>query len=200
MIKGLKIRNLEIIKRLDKMAEAVYKVPATYNQAPLPDVTLAKLRTKMKANDGVYDETNSVDYSNRSVTGEIKYSRDAFLTSVRRYTGSQQWYWDSYEAQVPYWGWTSWHNNKDKPRKFIRFIHNSGDGHTRYVADKVYKKVPDQHSVYNSDWTVLVGTMEGDEWLSDRNRAGKPRVVFDLSIPTEYTKEWEKMISLINSV
>ena len=49
MIKGLKIRNLEIIKRLDKMAEAVYKVPATYNQAPLPDVTLAKLRTKMKA-------------------------------------------------------------------------------------------------------------------------------------------------------
>ena len=190
MIKGLKIRNLEIIKRLDKMAEAVYKVPATYNQAPLPDVTLAKLRTKIAANDGVYDETNSVDYSNRSVTGEIKYSRDAFLTSVKRYTDNQSWYWDSYEAQVPYWGWTSWHNSKNKPRKFIRFIHNSGDGHTRYVADKVYKKVPDQHSVYNSDWTVLVGTMEGDEWLSDRNRAGKPRVVFDLSIPKQYTKEW----------
>ena len=93
MIKGLKIRNLEIIKRLDKMAEAVYKVPATYNQAPLPDVTLAKLRTKIAANDGVYDETNSVDYSNRSVTGEIKYSRDAFLTSVKRYTDNQSWYW-----------------------------------------------------------------------------------------------------------
>ena len=200
MIKGLKIRNLEIIKRLDKMAEAVYKVPATYNQAPLPDVTLAKLRTKIAANDGVYDETNSVDYSNRSVTGEIKYSRDAFLTSVKRYTDNQSWYWDSYEAQVPYWGWTSWHNSKNKPRKFIRFIHNSGDGHTRYVADKVYKNVPDQHSVYNSDWTVLVGTMEGDEWLSDRNRAGKPRVVFDLSIPKQYTKEWEQMINLVNSV
>ena len=200
MIKGLKIRNLEIIKRLDKMAEAVYKVPATNNQAPLPDGTLAKLRTKIAANDGVYDETNSVDYSNRSVTGEIKYSRDAFLTSVKRYTDNQSWYWDSYEAQVPYWGWTSWHNSKNKPRKFIRFIHNSGDGHTRYVADKVYKKVRDQHSVYNSDWTVLVGTMEGDEWLSDRNRAGKPRVVFDLSIPKQYTKEWEQMINLVNSV
>ena len=67
-------------------------------------------------------------------------------------------------------------------------------------TDKVYKKVPDQHSVYNSDWTVLVGTMEGDEWLSDRNRAGKPRVVFDLSIPKQYTKEWEQMINLVNSV
>ena len=42
--------------------------------------------------------------------------------------------------------------------------------------------------------------MEGDEWLSDRNRAGKPRVVFDLSIPKQYTKEWEQMINLVNSV
>ena len=65
MIQALKIRNREVITRLDLMARTVYKQPASYNQAPKPNITLARLRTAMSANDGKHELTNNIDYVGR---------------------------------------------------------------------------------------------------------------------------------------
>ena len=153
MIQALKIKNREVITRLDLMARTVYKQPASYNQAPKPNITLAKLRTAMAANDGKMELTNNIDYVGREAPDgsvDLGRLRNIFKEIICTKTGSANWYWDTYMAQVPYWGWTGWNNNKGKGKLFLRFIHNSGRGETRYVSKGRYKKIPDQHSVYNA--------------------------------------------------
>ena len=203
MIQALKIRNREVITRLDLMARTVYKQPASYNQAPKPDITLAKLRAAMKTNDGKIETTNNVDWVDRDgvIGTDLQRLRNIFRTIIVTRTGSSNWYWDSYMAQVPYWGWTGWHNNKGKGKLFLRFIHNSGRGETRYVSKGRYKKIPDQHSVYNSDWTLLIGEQDGiDDWMADRNYNKKPRCVLELAIPSTNKKAWEEACAFVNSV
>ena len=59
---------------------------------------------------------------------------------------------------------------------FIRFIHNAGEGFTHWVDDGKWSYIPDKHTAVNKDWTVIAGTMDGKQWLSDRNRSAKPRL------------------------
>ena len=204
MIQALKIRNREVITRLDLMAKTVYKQPASYNQAPKPNITLAKLRTAMAANDGKMEITNNIDYVGReSVDGKTDLGRlrNIFRNIICSKTGSQKWYWDTYMAQVPYWGWTGWQNSKGKGKLFLRFIHNSGRGETRYVSKGRYKKIPDQHSNYNADWTLLIGEQDGiDDWMADRNYNKKPRCVIELAIPSTNKVAWEEACEFVNSV
>ena len=44
----------------------------------------------------------------------------------------------------------------------------------------------------NNCWTVLAGSMEGEQWLADRNTGDSPRFVFEVSIPSKNINEWEK--------
>ena len=44
----------------------------------------------------------------------------------------------------------------------------------------------------NNCWTVLAGSMEGKQWLADRNTGDSPRFVFEVSIPSKNINEWEK--------
>ena len=204
MIQALKIRNREVITRLDLMAKTVYKQPASYNQAPKPNITLARLRTAMAANDGKHELTNNIDYVGReSPDGGADFGRlrNIFRNIICSKTGTQQWYWDTYMAQVPYWGWTGWNNSKGKGKMFLRFIHNSGRGETRYVSKGRYKKIPDQHSVYNADWTLLIGEQDGlDDWMADRNYNKKPRCVLELAIPSTNKVAWQEACDYVNSV
>ena len=203
MIQALKIRNREVITRLDLMAKTVYKQPASYNQAPKPDITLAKLRAAMKVNNGKIETTNNVDWVDRDgvIGTDLQRLRNIFRTIIVTRTGSSNWYWDSYMAQVPYWGWTGWNNSKGKGKMFLRFIHNSGRGETRYVSKGRYKKIPDQHSVYNADWTLLIGEQDGiDDWMADRNYNKKPRCVLELAIPSTNKVAWQEACDYVNSV
>jgi hypothetical protein len=84
---------------------------------------------------------------------------------------------------------------------FLRFIHNSGRGETRYVSKGRYKKIPDQHSVYNADWTLLIGEQDGiDDWMADRNYNKKPRCVLELAIPSTNKVAWQEACDYVNSV
>ena len=205
MIKALKIKNLQIISRLDNMAQSIYNQPATYNDLPAPNVSMGALRAKITANDGKIEISNTIDWVGRNAVidtaNDLKVFRDVFLGSFKKYTGTSKWYWDTYAAMVPYWGWNGWQNSKGKPKLFIRFIHNVDRGETRFVADKRYKKIPDQHSIQNGDWTCLIGEMNGNtDWMADRNFGKKPRCVIEMAIPSTNRKAWDEACTLVNSV
>jgi hypothetical protein len=66
MIKALKIKNLQIISRLDLMAQSIYNQPATYNDLPAPNVSMSALRAKITANDGKIEISNTIDWVGRN--------------------------------------------------------------------------------------------------------------------------------------
>ena len=52
--------------KLDRMAQAAYSHLATYQNDPLPNISLARLREKMKDSEPVMDKDNSIDYGYRN--------------------------------------------------------------------------------------------------------------------------------------
>ena len=55
--------------KLDRMAQAAYSHLATYQNDPFPDISLARLREKMKDSEPVMDKDNSIDYGYRNHPG-----------------------------------------------------------------------------------------------------------------------------------
>ena len=104
--------------------------------------------------------------------------------------------------QVPETGWTAWHNGGNKPRYFVRFIHNSGVGFTNYIKDGKRTKIEDNHNPETTkNWTCITGYLDGNTtWMSDRNLGSHPRVIFDLSIDGKYHESVKQFIEFIETI
>jgi len=61
-MKKLLINNREILNTLDKLATQVLQHPTTFKYTPPPNVTMARLKQVMDADDGTIEECNGVDY------------------------------------------------------------------------------------------------------------------------------------------
>jgi hypothetical protein len=167
-----------------------YKQVATYDKEPAPDVSFKRLRDKMAMTTPTVDRTNAIDYTGRYPSQELFDGIQAFRGALNLNTHTSNWYISEVAVQPIKWGWTAWNNSHLKKRKFIRFIYNKGAGVTHWVDNGVRKQIPDQMS--NNCWTVLAGSMEGKQWLADRNTGDSPRFVFEVSIPSKNINEWEK--------
>ena len=188
----IKIENLNLITKLDKMAESLYGAMAKYKETPLPNVSLARARALMKDPEYVKDQDNSIDYNMRFFSDQYKRRYYALLGAMKNATNSENWYYDEVLVQPATWGWSAWNNNRLKSKRFIRFIHNSGDGYTHFIEDGKWNYIPDKHTTENKDWTCIAGVMDGEQWLADRNRSSKPRVVIELAINNKNIPEWEQ--------
>jgi len=201
------------------MCYQVLRHPSTFKYLPKPDITMAKLREKMDLNDGIMDESNTVDYAGRTFfTNEYLHQpaipgvSKAFnqpvplalvkhlLDYIRRRTNNKAWTLDTYEVQPDKWGWTPWHNGKDKPINFVRFIWNSGTGFTRYVShDKKAYKYQDSKYTGQKNWNCLVGKLDGRQWLADRNTGAHKRVVIQFVLPSKYGDAHNAFIDMIQN-
>ena len=196
----LTIKNLNLMVKLDRMAQAAYSHIATYQNDPLPNISLQRLREKMKDSEPVMDKDNSIDYGYRNFNFDWSNRKSAFLNAFRLETNTNNWYFDEILLQPPTMGWSAWNNNHYKPKNFIRFIHNAGEGFTHWVDDGKWSYIPDKHTAVNKDWTVIAGRMDGNQWLSDRNRSAKPRFVCEIAIPSYNVNEWENAKEIVESV
>ena len=199
MIQGLKIKNRNLMSALDRLAENHYKMNLPYKKQPEADVSLATLRTLKAEDNPKVQKTNSHDFTNRFISRDQKYFYKIFLGLFNR-NNNTSWWIDEMSVQPPAWGWTSWNNNKNKPKRFFRFIHNAGEGYSQMVFDGKWKKIPDQHSVYNKDWTCLYGVMDGEQWFSDRNLGNTPRFVVEIAIENDQYDKFNIAKELINNV
>ena len=48
-----------------------------------------------------------------------------------------------------------------------------------------------------TNWTVLAGTLDGNQWLSDRNLGDYPRIVLDMSIASTKHDEFNEAVDLL---
>ena len=184
------LNNEQVRAKLHYLAMFCYKQVATYNKEPAPDVSFKRLRDKMAMTTPTVDRTNTIDYTGRYPSQELFDGIQAFRGALNLNTHTSNWYISEVAVQPIKWGWTAWNNSHLKKRKFIRFIYNKGAGVTHWVDNGVRKQIPDQMS--NNCWTVLAGSMEGEQWLADRNTGDSPRFVFEVSIPSKNINEWEK--------
>ena len=60
-------------------------------------------------------------------------------------------------------------------------------------------KIKDKHETRPelTNWTVLAGTLDGNQWLSDRNLGEHPRIVFDMSIASTKHDDFNEAIALL---
>lgn len=203
-MKAIPIKNHQIIQRLDLIAEDMYGLPHKYKLHPLPQTTIEDLRIVMADENfnGYPKKSNNLDYAGRGVSKDFKDRTLALIGAVKELTNIKSWWWDSMIFQPPATGWTAWHNGGDKPRKFIKFIHNSGTGFTNYIKDGKRTKIEDRHiPSHTKDWTCLVGELDGSTtWMSDRNMGDTPRLILDLSIPSKYSKEFKIFEDFVKNV
>lgn len=218
MIKQVDVKNYRLLQHLDVMTERLLKLPQTFKSVPMPNNSYHRLRELMKVNDGRIEETNTNDFADRigyttksnavqaRFNGTTPWTRPIpdrakykFIQYFNEELLTGSWYWDSYEVQPPKYGWTAWHNSKNKPRHFIRFIWNSGEGYTTYVENGKSTKIKDKHDTNPgmTNWTVLAGTLDGNQWLSDRNLGDYPRIVFDMSIASTKHDNFNEAVSLL---
>lgn len=203
-IRQIPIKNLQVIQRLDLIAQDFLKLPHHWKNSPLPDISIAKLR-ELQADEnfnGFPTRSNNKDWVNRyDLNHNFRERMEALVGSFNMLAGTSNFYWDSVVFQPPETGWTPWHNSKLKPRHFVKFIYNSGKGKTHAVQGDKRFKLEDQHNpTTTKDWTCIVGTMEGDLWVADRNYGTKPRIILDMSIPTIYHGEFAIVEEFISSV
>ena len=193
------LNNQQVVAKLHYLAMFCYKQVATYNKHPAPDVSFKRLKDKMAMSTPTVDRTNTIDYTKRYPSEELHSAVNAFLGAMKLSTDTANWYVSEIAVQPKKWGWTAWNNSHLKKRKFIRFNYNRGTGVTHWVGDGQIKKIPDQHQ--GKDWTVLAGSMEGTQWLADRNTGLEhPRFVFEISIPSKNLHEWEAAKEVIRNV
>lgn len=218
-MKKILINNVGLLKDLDALAQQVLRHPMTYTYLPKPNISMAKLKEKMDANDGIMDESNTIDYAGRifqtheylhqpAIPGVSKAFnqptpctlRNHIVDYIRRRTDNKQWEMDTWEVQPDKWGWTPWHNGKDKPINFVRFVWNSGTGFTRYIShDKKAYKYQDSKYSGQKNWNCLVGKLDGRQWLADRNTGIHKRVVIQFVLPSKYTKSHDEFINMIQN-
>lgn len=203
-MKAIPIKNHQIIQRLDLIAEDMYRLPHKYKLHPLPETDVATLRTLMADEDfnGFPKVSNNIDYAGRGVTVDFRDRTEALLKAIKNLTNNDKWYWDSMIFQPPATGWTGWHNGGDKPRKFIKFIHNSGVGFTNFVKGNKRTNIEDRHiPTHTKDWTCLVGELDGSTtWMSDRNMGDTPRLILDISIKGRYIEAFDILEDFIKNV
>ena len=218
MIKQVNVQNYRLLQHCDVMVERLLKLPQTFKSVTMPNNSFHRLRELMKVNDGRIEETNTNDYADR-IGYTVKtnkeqanfnftypwsrpirdYAKYKFIQYFNEELLTGSWYWDSYEVQPPKYGWTAWHSSKNKPRHFIRFIWNSGEGYTTYVENGKSTKIKDRHETNPgmTNWTVLAGTLDGNQWLSDRNLGDYPRIVLDMSIASTKHDEFNEAVDLL---
>ena len=208
-MKNIPIKNIKFLERLDKLAESLYQYPHTWEGLPKPDLRYSTLRAYQADADftGVPKEHNYKDYSTPCRHAQInkqdfKSMKHWFLTAIQagiEGAKSPEWYYDTLTVMPPDKGFTGWHNNKNKPRHSLRFIHNSGRGYSVAVQNKRVHKVPDQFraGMGGGNWTCIRNDFDGDTWFADKNQGAKPRFVVDISIPRHLGNKMDAVESFI---
>lgn len=216
-MKKLLINNREILDSLDSLATQVLQHPTTFRYTPPPNVTMARLKAVMDADDGTIEESNGVDYAGRVFnTNEYQHYPNVdtgiksfnarrplmlkyqFLKWLKDTTNNQAWEMDTWELQPEYHGWTPWHSGKNKPINFVRFIWNSGSGVTNYVAEGKHYKYRDSKYTGQKCWNCLVGKLDGRQYLSDRNIGNHKRVIIQFSLPSKYNTALEEFVHILS--
>lgn len=216
-MRKLLINNREILDCLDHLATQVLQHPTTFRYTPPPNVSMARLKQVMDADDGTIEECNGVDYAGRWFnTNEYEHYatedtgikdfnarrpcllKAQFLNWLRTTTNNQAWEMDTWELQPEYHGWTPWHSGKNKPINFVRFIWNSGSGVTNYVSEGKHYKYRDSKYTGQKCWNCLVGKLDGRQYLSDRNIGNHKRVIIQFSLPSKYNAPLEEFINILS--
>ena len=206
-MKQIPIKNIAFLKRLDVLAESLYRYPHTARGLPKPDLSYAKLREYQTDDSfvGYPKEHNYTDYS-----GMIPLKRRAFPNAntdfesmkmwfLRTFQAgmvgaeSNKWYYDTLTVMAPDKGFTGWHNSKNKPHHSLRFINNGGRGYSIAVRDGRVVRVPDQYRgkgfgqghIGAGNWTCVRNLFDGETWFGDKNQGAKARFVVDMAIPIE---------------
>ncbi len=206
-MKQIPIKNIAFLKRLDALAEGLYRYPHTAVGLPKPDLSYATLREYQKDETfvGYPKEHNYTDYSGGIPLKGRAYSSDnrsfkmmkmwflrAFLAGIDG-AQSDKWYYDTLTVMAPDKGFTGWHNSKNKPHHSLRFINNGGRGYSIAVRDGKVYKVPDQFrgkgfgqgTIGAGNWTCVRNMFDGETWFADKNQGSKGRFVVDMAIPIE---------------
>jgi len=213
-MKQIPIKNILLLQKLDSFATNLYQMPHSFEALPKPDLTFATLKTLMADNSfvGYPKSHNYQDYSGqvapvpsgrhkKRLRTEKYFFQKFFQYGMgEHFQQHEKWYFDTLTVMPPRWGFTGWHNSKNKGRNFIRFIHNSGSGYSISVREKKSTTVKDQRrTVGAGNWTCISGHMgkDGKTWFADCNTGSRPRAVIDMSIPERYTAEIEGAINFI---
>lgn len=207
-MKQIPIKNINFLRRLDALAEGLYRYPHTAEGLPKPDLTYATLKQYQtdEAFVGYPKEHNYTDYAGPVPIRKtpIPASTDssfimmkmwflrAFLAGIEG-AESDKWYYDTLTVQAPDKGFTGWHNSKNKPHHSLRFINNGGRGYSIAVRNGRVTKVPDQFRgkgygrghIGAGNWTCVRNMFDGETWFADKNQGAKPRFVVDMAIPIE---------------
>lgn len=202
-MKPILINNPNLTLKLETLARLYYKKIATYNWNPRPHVSLARLHEIQAdwAESGEYieDIDNTIYYTGRNM-GDVFTSRlNALVGAMNINCNTKNFYISCIAVQQPKWGWSAWTNSQFHKRNIIRFIHNAGEGFTNWVEGGKRYKLPDQHRE-GHNWTCITGTLDGDKWLSDRNKGEYPRFIIELSCPNTNIPEFEKAKQIIQDV
>ena len=217
MIKQIPIKNVKILSRLDKFAEELRRMPHSFRALPKADLTFKKLKEHMADADfvGYPKSHNYQDYSGqvaKLLPGQqvrrLRTEKHWFLQLFKAgmdeelYQRNSQWYFDTVTVMPPRWGHTGWHNCKNKPRRFISFIHNEGSGYSIMVNGKKQVTIKDQRRVHGAGcWTCIEGfhPADGSAWFADTNTGASPRTVIDMSLPERYQEDISGAIKLITT-
>jgi len=188
-MKAIPIKNLTLLRELDKLSRFILKRPYTFNDVgrDFPDLTFATLEKHKADSDfvGLPKEYNmesrnyiweksyvgaSMDNMQKLKTwkplikGPYQMFRTNFIRGFRQWipgAENRNWYYDTIGVQPAYAGFQGWSNSKNKPRHSFRFIWNSGDGFSRGVADGRYTYIPDQKNIAGSKhWTCITNSFD----------------------------------------
>lgn len=216
-IRKINLQNKRMIAKLNTFATAFYRMPHTFTSSPLPVTTYARL-AELKADplfNGIPAEHNYTDFSaatagapqsnlqpgstvihNKKDFQVVKhFLKETFKAGIPE--GSHpDWYLDTLCVMAPEVGFTGWHNNWQKPKHSLRFIHNNGSGYTLFrVGDNQMKFID------APGWTCIYNYSLADKsiWMCDRNKGETPRLVIDFSIKPRYVNKVEQVIEFIES-
>jgi len=215
MIQQIHLRNLLVLDWLDHLVPAMTQHPAVYKETPKPNVTLSRMKEQFaNRTDYKVDRGNFVDYVGRKLHKNGKPYRQADVYTPKQLAGlfnarigaedkikevvHKKFKLHTCMVQPPYWGWTGWEWGARSPRHFIRFIWNSGEGHTRFVHGGKYIKYADSKGIgQQKNWTCLIGTHDELNWMCDRNTGKTHRFIIDISINSKYHQEFETVCDFI---
>lgn len=188
-MRAIRIKNIILLKELDKITKQMLKMPFTFNDLgrDKPDLTFAKLE-EHKADGDFIGRPKEVCMESRNYTWETSYIgaristlaeaqdwqplikgpfanyRTKFLTGFKQLipgAENHNWYFDTIGVQPAKSGFQGWSNSKNMPRHSIRFVWNSGRGFSRGVADGRYTYIPDQKNISGSkDWTCILNSFD----------------------------------------
>lgn len=221
-MKQIPIKNIAFLKRLDVLAESLYRYPHTAEGLPKPDLSYATLREYQTDDSfvGYPKEHNYTDYSGEIAKRDIPIppSADNSFTQMKMWflrgffagiegAESDKWYYDTLTVQSPDKGFTGWHNSKNRPHHSLRFINNGGRGYSIAVRNGKVTKIPDQFrgkgfgqgTIGAGNWTCVRNMFDGETWFADKNQGSKPRFVVDMAIPIERGNKMDAVETCITS-